>query len=129
MSRPLPAWAEKIQPVDMDGAALLLGISRRTLVDRIRDGKHYERRGNRKVFYPEHIAALREVIDQCQGSDSSAAEAFGTPPAALPDSAYERALALATRRKPPSSARTTKRSSGNVIPMAKPLSEPSRRQP
>jgi hypothetical protein len=58
----LPAWAEAIVPVDMDGAAAVLGIARRTLVDVIRDHPHYERRGTRKVFYPEHIALLQLLV-------------------------------------------------------------------
>ena len=32
----LPNWARQMQPVDMDGCALVLGISRRTLVDVIK---------------------------------------------------------------------------------------------
>ncbi len=52
----LPAWAENMRPVDMEGAAALLGIARRTLVDVIRHNPHYEKRGVKKVFYPEHIA-------------------------------------------------------------------------
>ena len=59
----LPKWAEAIVPVDMEGAAALLGIARRTLVDVIRDHPHYEPRGTRKVFYPEHIAALKLAIE------------------------------------------------------------------
>lgn len=58
----LPSWTNNIVPVDMDGAAVLLGISRRFLVDVIRQHKHYEPRGNRKVFYPEHINRLKVVI-------------------------------------------------------------------
>lgn len=36
MSMALPSWTDSLVPVDMDGAALLLGISRRFLVDVIR---------------------------------------------------------------------------------------------
>lgn len=45
MSRALPKWTDGILPVDMDGAALLLGVSRRFLVDEIKAHPHYERRG------------------------------------------------------------------------------------
>lgn len=62
MIRALPSWTDSLVPVDIDGAALLLGISRRFLVDVLQSHKHYEPRGNRKVFYPEHIAALREAL-------------------------------------------------------------------
>jgi hypothetical protein len=47
----------------MDGAAVLLGISRRFLIDAIKDHPHFERRGAKKVFYPEHIAALQIALD------------------------------------------------------------------
>lgn len=62
MTRALPAWAQNIVPVGMDEAAILLGISRRFLVDVIAKHQHYERRGVRKVFYPEHINRLRLII-------------------------------------------------------------------
>ena len=37
----LPTWAENMRPVDMDGAAALLGVSRRTFVDVIREHRHF----------------------------------------------------------------------------------------
>ena len=55
-----PAWVP--EPVDMDGAARALGISRRTLIDTIKALPHYELRGRKKVFYPEHIASLRRGL-------------------------------------------------------------------
>src|SRR5690606_42022093 len=98
------------------GAALILGISRRFLVDVIGKHKHYERRGNRKVFYPEHIAMLREALN-CQTSASSKETAFGTPLEPSTESAFERAYALATKSARKSNARSSRRGSGNVIPM------------
>ena len=59
----LPAWAAQIAPVDMDGAAVALGISRRTLVDIIKRHPHFERRGARKVFYPEHISGTGQQAE------------------------------------------------------------------
>jgi hypothetical protein len=122
----LPAWAENMRPVDMEGAAALLGIARRTLVDVIRHNPHYEKRGVKKVFYPEHIALLREAILCQKGAlvarDSalnSATVGYGKRLEALPENAFERALALATKPKPSNSKPTSKRGSGNVIPMAK----------
>lgn len=41
--RALPKWTEGLLPVDMDGAALLLGVSRRFLIDEIKIHPHYER--------------------------------------------------------------------------------------
>lgn len=58
----LPIWAQNIVPVDMDGAAILLGVSRRFLVDVLREHRHYELRGTKKVFYPEHIEKLKIII-------------------------------------------------------------------
>ena len=50
--------AVRITPLDIAGAAKVLGVSRRTLVKLLKAHPHYERRGIRKVFYPEHIEAL-----------------------------------------------------------------------
>ena len=118
MTRALPTWAENIAPVDMDGAAFLLGVSRRFLVDEIKRHPHYERRGAKKVFYPEHIALLRESIS-CRASNQNRAKEYSTPLAPSPESAFDKALRLATRKEPQNSARTSRRGSGNVIPMAK----------
>src|SRR5690606_2004258 len=95
MSRSLPTWTADLVPIDMDGAATLLGISRRFLVDVIRKHRHYEPRGNRKVFYPEHIALLRDAL-KCPTSSPTCVAAFGTPLEPSTESAYEKALALAT---------------------------------
>lgn len=119
----LPAWASGMEPVDMNAAAGLLGISRRTLVDVIKVHRHYERRGARKVFYPENILALREAL-RCQDSRSSGGAGLLTPSVPLPGSAFVKALELASQGGRKSSGRTSKPSSGNVIPMA---SRPSAR--
>lgn len=95
----LPAWVQQIIPIDMDGAAVVLGISRRFLIDIIKKHPHYERRGAKKVFYPEHIALLREDLS-CQGSSSKCATGYTGPKERLKDDAFEKALALATRKKP-----------------------------
>lgn len=128
MTRALPAWAQNIVPVDMDDAATLLGISRRFLVDVIAKHPHYERRGVRKVFYPEHIALLREKIS-CPTSPSSPAKEFGTPLAPSTESVYEKALALATGPLRKNNVRSSKPASGNVIAMVKQRSEPSKKRP
>ena len=120
-ARPLPSWA--VEPLDMDGAARVLGISRRTLTDKLADGL-YEPRGNRKVFYPEHIARLREVLS-CSRSSNEVTP--GMPMEPLPESAFEKALALATKGKPKSSARNSMNDSGNVTPLVRPPSAPSRK--
>lgn len=116
MTRALPAWAEAVAPVDMEGAALLLGVSRRYLVDVIAAHPHYERRGVRKVFYPEHIALLREAL-KCPVSESNGATASPTPLEPSTESAFDAALRLATIKPQKSNARSTKPASGNVIRM------------
>lgn len=113
----LPDWARQMQPVDMAGCALVLGISRRTLVDVLKKHPHYERRGTKKVFYPQHVDALREAL-ACPISSSNRAKASGTPLALLPESAFDKAWALATKREPKSLKRSSKHGNGNVIPMA-----------
>lgn len=114
----LPSWTANLTPVDMAGAATLLGVSRRYLVDAIKKHGHYERRGAKKVFYPEHIALLRDALT-CQDSNSNTKTEFGTLPAPSQDSAFEKALALATKQPQKNSKPNMKRSSGNATPMAK----------
>lgn len=122
----LPEWAKSMTPVDMDGAAVLLGVSRRFLIDVLKQHRHYEQRGNRKVFYPEHVELLRESL-KCQTSKSKSETVSGTPLEPLMESVYERALALATGNARKSNVRSSKRGSGNVIPMARNQSERSKK--
>src|SRR5688572_7799274 len=104
MATPLPEWALRIKPVDMDGAAEVLGICRRTLVDVLKKHPHYEPRGSKKVFYPEHIEALREAMTCRTSNPSGRTMASSTPLEPSTESAYERALGLATQREPRNSA-------------------------
>lgn len=115
----LPEWAQKIAPVDMDGAAVLLGVSRRFLVDVIKAHPHYESRGVRKVFYPEHIAQLRDALCQDSNSKTEMITGSGMPLALSEESAFDEALRLATRKKPKRQGHFSKRGFGKVIPMAK----------
>lgn len=57
-------------PLDLNQAADRLGISRRTLSAAIQSLRHYELRGRKKVFYPEHIAALRKEMHECASNSS-----------------------------------------------------------
>ena len=64
----LPDWCEI--PIDMNQAALVLGVSKRKLIDalkaaEVKAGLHFELRGTKKVFYRENILALRKVMTQC----------------------------------------------------------------
>lgn len=63
MAIALPEWARQLAPVDMDGAAIVLGVSRRFLIDVLKEHPHYERRGAKYVFYPEHIAKLKYIVE------------------------------------------------------------------
>nr|WP_278376697.1 hypothetical protein [Brucella anthropi] len=115
---PLPEWTKAMVPVGMDDAAMLLGVSRRFLMDKLKSHPFYERRGSKKVFYPEHIALLREALS-CQTLNSKTATASGMPLAQSPESAYEKALELATNKSRSKSGRNTKRACGKVIPMVR----------
>ena len=57
---PLPSWA--IEPIDMNGAAAVLGVSRRTFIAILARHPHYELRGRKKVFYPEHITLISRPL-------------------------------------------------------------------
>ena len=58
----LPKWAADMEPINMDQAARVLGICKRTLTDMLKDHPYYELRGRvKKVFYPEHIMQLRKA--------------------------------------------------------------------
>lgn len=121
-AKPLPPWA--VEPLDRKQAAAALGVSLRTLTDKLKTAPHYERRGNRQVFYPEHIALLREAFS-CPTSPSKADEASGKPLAPSGESEFDKALALVTAKEPKSSARNSRRGSGRVIPMGRRPSAPS----
>lgn len=60
----LPEWALKHLPVDHPQAALLLGVSERKLWALLKEHPHFERRGRKNVYYPEHIEELRRVTAQ-----------------------------------------------------------------
>lgn len=62
MTRALPAWTAGMLPVDMDGAATLLGVSVADLGKVLKKHAHYEPRGRKKVFYQEHIRKLAYII-------------------------------------------------------------------
>jgi predicted GIY-YIG superfamily endonuclease len=52
-------------PLDISGAAEALGVCRRSLEYALESpdlGMFYELRGRKKVFYPEHILALKKII-------------------------------------------------------------------
>ncbi|MBO9398778.1 hypothetical protein J7400_19060 [Shimia sp. R9_2] len=82
-----PHWADP--PLDIKQAAAALGIGRSTLDEALKraevaPGIHYELRGNRKVFYREHILAMRKVLTECAcKSDGKTAGLMPTAPAPM----------------------------------------------
>lgn len=72
---------EIARPLSMDEAALALGVSRRFLTESLKGLPFYELRGPKKVFYPEHISALRREMHRC--ALKSSGETVGPMPAAL----------------------------------------------
>ena len=103
MPPPRPSQATIAAPLDMDGAALALGVSRRTLTESLKTLPYYERRGVKKVFYPEHIAALRRGMHECACA-SNGLTVGRTPMAPAPMAAASAVLlelaTLAKQRKP-----------------------------
>ncbi len=57
----LPAWAQELVPITHDDAAKVLGVNKWQLYELLREHPHYETRGRKRLFYPEHIKALREA--------------------------------------------------------------------
>lgn len=110
----LPTWVER--PLTMDEAAIALGICRRTLVYKLKDFPYFAKRGNRKIFYPEHIAQIREAID-CPDSSYTSGAIGGIVEARYEADAYEKALALIAEKSRRNSAKISKQESGKVIPI------------
>ena len=90
-------------PLNMDEAAHRLGISRRTLSDALKRLPYYELRGRKKVFYPEHIAQLRQGMHECAfKSDGSTVGPMPTAPGLMVSgsAALSALRTLAAQRKP-----------------------------
>jgi hypothetical protein len=118
---------ERFEHVRMDEAARLLGISRRTLSAILgRHPEHCAFAGRAKVFYAEHLARLRQAIDErtkarCSTSSGGPTPPTGTLSSRCPDVlGYEEALARLTKPARGASPGRSTRRSGNVVPMAKP---------
>src|SRR3990167_6801708 len=101
----LPAWTEKIAPVDMNGAALTLGICRRSLQDLLKRYPFYYSNGNRKLFTEDDVkrlsAALRREAEEkrvaCRSSSSRRVKArrrAGTSGEPTSDAMWIKAQAL-----------------------------------
>lgn len=89
-------------PVGMNEAAALLGVSRRTLTDALKALPFYELRGRVKVFYPEHIDALRKGMHRCacQSDGSRDGPMFtASAPMESGSDALSKLVILSARRK------------------------------
>jgi hypothetical protein len=60
LNKPLPSWAQK--PLDVNETAALLGVSVEELRRLVGKHPHFEPRGRKKVFYPEHIRKLETIL-------------------------------------------------------------------
>lgn len=110
LPRYIRQWA--VAPLDANGAAVALGISRRTLDDVLRDHREFEWRGRKRVFYPEHIEQLRRIMDECgSGSSGKTDGHISTGPVLTggASGALSKLVTLSAQRKP---GRMKKRASG-----------------
>lgn len=60
-ARSLPGWA--VEPLDAAGLARALGVSRTTLRGILERHPHFELRGRKRVFYPEHVQRIRDGLE------------------------------------------------------------------
>lgn len=113
---PLPEWAARMEPVGMAQAARLLGISKRTLTKVLKQHPHYELRGTKKVFYPEHVQKLRRVK---WDSKSSWTPKRASSRSAAPSGAteLERAQRRETERQRRQQRAQQSANTGNVVPL------------
>ena len=73
----LPNWALELEPIGMDEAAHVLGISRRKLTTVIAQHPYFEKNGRRKIFRHYHIRNLLEAISCQNGSQDGAKKRVG----------------------------------------------------
>ncbi len=102
-------------PLDMSAAADELGICKRSLTTYLHEFPYYERRGSRKVFYQEHIDALREAIDKCSRSKPILKPASGKLAAPSGAKELEQARARQTAKRRRKLQRQPSGNTGNVV--------------
>ncbi len=107
-------------PLTLAEAADALGICKRSLTTWLGEYPYYERRGSRKVFYQEHIDALREAIDRCSRSQPTLKPASGKSQAPSGASVLERARRRATEKRRRVLQRRSNANTGNVVPLERP---------
>lgn len=87
-------------PLDIKGAAQMLGVCRRSLDGFLalhRDKRLFEYRGNKRVFYEEHILMIRKLWDNASRNPVRPA----VPPIRIrkASTASDRVMALLTKPK------------------------------
>ena len=102
-------------PLTLDQAADELGICRRSLTTWLVKFPYYERRGIKKVFYLEHIDALREAINRCSRSAPIQIQASSKLQAPSGAKELEQARAHVTERRRRLLRAQSKGSTGNVV--------------
>ena len=110
-------------PVGIDGAAEMVGVSKRSLdgfLAKHRSKRLYERRGNKRVFYPEHIREIRRLWHS--DSTETQSPASGKPVELSKVSESERARARLNIGKPRKSelrrkAQSSIERSAHIIPL------------
>lgn len=102
-------------PLKMREAAVLLGVSYRTMIDVVKNltpTVHFDERGARRVFYPDQIERIRR--DGWASRSNGAALSRG-PMEPCEANAYGKALELATQAKRKKPEPTLRRASGGKV--------------
>ncbi len=102
-------------PLNMAEAADELGICKRSLTTWLGQFPYYDRRGSRKVFYQEHIDALREAIDKCSRSKPTMKPASGKLAAPSGAKELEQARGRQTAKRRRKLQRQPSGNTGNVV--------------
>ena len=105
------------QPLTLEEAAEALGICKRSLTTWLGKFPYYERRGVKKVFYGEHILALRKAIHSCSESGPTLKPAFSKLAAPSGASVLERARRHATEKRRKILRGHMSGNIGNVVPL------------
>ena len=104
-------------PLTLEEAAEALGICKRSLTTWLGKFPYYERRGVKKLFYQEHIDALREAIDRCSRSKPTLKPASGKLAAPSGTKELEQARARQIERQRKILRGHMSGNTGNVVQM------------
>ena len=104
-------------PLTLEEAAEALGICKRSLTTWLGKFPYYERRGVKKVFYEEHVLALRKAIHSCSESGPILKPASGKLAAPSGTKELEQARARQIERQRKILRGHMSVNTGNVVPM------------